>query len=197
MIGVIDTTGTLCTALKSPIVSRSHHTRTANVKMRGLLLIASAVATFAAASLAYDSQIAFEAIRSEPVTSAFDDIRDNATYWVRNGQNFIHRDGSTCEPSIFSCYDLIGELTYLSDEVVTHPAFDNHRLRIAEPKICDPDVKQYSGYLDISDGKHLFFWQVSLKSGSQNIVRNITCRFFESRRSPETSDFVYWTNGTR
>lgn len=52
----------------------------------------------------------------------------------------------------------IGELTCSPDEVIMHPAFDNHRLRIAEPKICDPDVKQYSGYFDIADGKHLFFW---------------------------------------
>jgi cathepsin A (carboxypeptidase C) len=49
-------------------------------------------------------------------------------------------------------------LTCLLDEVVSHPAFDNHRLRIAEPKICDPGVKQYSGYFDIPGGKHLFFW---------------------------------------
>ena len=45
--------------------------------------------------------------------------------------------------------------------------------------ICDPGVKQYSGYLDITTGKHLFFW------------------FFESRHSPETADFIYWTNGER
>ena len=62
-------------------------------------------------------------------------------------------------------------------ELFIHPSFTSHRLRIAEPTICDPDVKQYSGYLDITTGKHLFFW------------------FFESRHSPETADFIYWTNG--
>lgn len=63
-------------------------------------------------------------------------------------------------------------------ELFTHPDFGSYRLRIAEPTICD-SVKQYSGYLDITTGKHLFFW------------------FFESRHSPETADFIYWTNGER
>lgn len=26
------------------------------------------------------------------------------------------------------------------------------------PKLCDPSVKQYSGYFDIAGDKHLFFW---------------------------------------
>ena len=56
------------------------------------------------------------------------------------------------------CYHSIGELTCSSDELVTHPAFSNHRLRLTEPEICDPGVKQYSGYFDIAGGKHLFFW---------------------------------------
>ena len=46
----------------------------------------------------------------------------------------------------------------LSDELVTHTAFPDHQLRIKEPTLCDPSVKQYSGYLDIADDKHLFFW---------------------------------------
>ncbi|KAF9789593.1 serine carboxypeptidase [Thelephora terrestris] len=63
------------------------------------------------------------------------------------------------------------------DELVTHPAFSEYRLRVAEPKLCDTGVKQYSGYLDITSGKHLFFW------------------FFESRKHPTSADFIYWTNG--
>ncbi len=43
-------------------------------------------------------------------------------------------------------------------EHFTHPAFADYRLRITEPKLCDPSVKQYSGYLDISETRHLFFW---------------------------------------
>ncbi len=46
------------------------------------------------------------------------------------------------------------------DEFVAHPDFGSYDLRVTEPKpeICDPSVKQYSGYLDAADNKHLFFW---------------------------------------
>jgi len=44
------------------------------------------------------------------------------------------------------------------DELVTNPAFSAYRLRVTEPKLCDANVKQYSGYLDVTNGKHLFFW---------------------------------------
>lgn len=49
------------------------------------------------------------------------------------------------------------DLTY---EIVQHDAFPDYRLRLRRPSLCDPDVVQYSGYLDISDEKHLFFWYV-------------------------------------
>ncbi|KAF9654418.1 serine carboxypeptidase [Thelephora ganbajun] len=65
----------------------------------------------------------------------------------------------------------------IADESVQHPEFNDHSLRITKPKICDPSVRQYSGYMDITSGKHLFFW------------------FFESRNAPDTADFIYWTNG--
>ena len=45
-----------------------------------------------------------------------------------------------------------------SDELVSHPAFSEHHLRMTEPSLCDPAVKQVSGYLDIAEDKHLFFW---------------------------------------
>ena len=50
----------------------------------------------------------------------------------------------------------------LSDELVSHPSFEEHQLRVTEPEICDANVKQYSGYLDISTDKHLFFWYAFL-----------------------------------
>lgn len=51
-------------------------------------------------------------------------------------------------------------LYFNPDELVLHPAFQEHQLRITEPDLCDSSVKQYSGYLDIADDKHLFFWCV-------------------------------------
>lgn len=88
-------------------------------------------------------------------------------------------------------------------DLLSHPAHPEYRLRISttgeggpdsaflggngdhkptHPSICDPNVKQVSGYLDIlpSDGgygKHLFFW------------------FFESRDKPKEDPLVLWLNG--
>jgi hypothetical protein len=62
----------------------------------------------------------------------------------------------------FNCH-LKAHVGY-QDELFKKPAFKDYSLRITEPTLCDPDVQQYSGYLDITDGKHLFFWCVlSLK----------------------------------
>ncbi|KAG6330315.1 hypothetical protein ID866_8775 [Astraeus odoratus] len=62
-------------------------------------------------------------------------------------------------------------------ELVRHPEFADHQLRLTEPSLCDPSVKQYSGYLDVTDDKHLFFW------------------FFEARNSPEDAPLILWLNG--
>ena len=43
--------------------------------------------------------------------------------------------------------------------------FSNYQMRVTEPKLCDPGVQQYSGYLDITDGKHLFYWYALLQQG--------------------------------
>jgi len=164
--------------------------------MRGLLLVVLATASVVTASPAYDGQIAFKASQGENthISSVFDKIGDNAKHWAQNGRDFIHRDGLTCESGCPQVLLRWQAHTCSSDEVVTHPAFGNHRLRIVEPKICDPSVKQYSGYFDIADGKHLFFWWVLVVPG-RHVASDTTPRFFESRNSPETSDFVYWTNG--
>lgn len=46
------------------------------------------------------------------------------------------------------------------DEQFSTSAFRDYQLRINEPTLCDSSVKQYSGYLDITSGKHLFFWYI-------------------------------------
>jgi len=47
-------------------------------------------------------------------------------------------------------------------EVVKLQAFPEHQLRVTNTKsaLCDTSIKQHSGYLDISDGRHLFYWCV-------------------------------------
>lgn len=59
-----------------------------------------------------------------------------------------------------------------------YQALPEYRIRVTEPKLCDSSVKQLSGYLDIGDDKHLFFW------------------FFESRNKPKTDPLVLWLNGS-
>ncbi|KAJ7819506.1 carboxypeptidase C [Mycena leptocephala] len=84
--------------------------------------------------------------------------KKNLEKWYHDGKEFIKQN----------------ELLY---ELVSLPSFDEHQLRVTEPDLCDTSVKQYSGYLDIAEDKHLFFW------------------FFESRNSPSTDPLVLWLNG--
>ncbi|KAF9269332.1 carboxypeptidase C [Marasmius fiardii PR-910] len=82
----------------------------------------------------------------------------NMERWYHKGKQYIKQN----------------ELLY---ELVSHPTFDDHHLRVTEPRLCDQNVKQYSGYLDISETKHLFFW------------------FFESREAPEKAPLILWLTG--
>ncbi|KAG8966199.1 hypothetical protein FRC03_012317 [Tulasnella sp. 419] len=62
-------------------------------------------------------------------------------------------------------------------ELLSHPEFPDYKIRVTSPKLCDSGVKQYSGYLDIAEDKHLFFW------------------FFEARKNPSEAPLVLWLNG--
>ncbi|KAI6127217.1 peptidase S10 serine carboxypeptidase [Pisolithus sp. B1] len=64
-----------------------------------------------------------------------------------------------------------------TDELIQHPHFSQHQLQVMEPSLCDPSVKQYSGYLDVTNDKHLFFW------------------FFESCNILESAPLLLWLNG--
>lgn len=61
-------------------------------------------------------------------------------------------------------------------ERVSLLSFSDHSLRVSTKKstLCDPDVKQHTGYLDVTDGKHLFFW------------------YFEAREEPEEKPLLLW-----
>merc|ERR550514_964333 len=53
-------------------------------------------------------------------------------------------------------------------------------LQETQPSICDPNVKQFSGYYKLKTGvlpKNYFYW------------------FFEARESPETAPLVLWMTG--
>ncbi|KAF8310382.1 hypothetical protein DL93DRAFT_2084561 [Clavulina sp. PMI_390] len=45
-------------------------------------------------------------------------------------------------------------------ELIEHDEFPQYSIRLRQPRVCDPHVLQYSGYLDIAEDKHLFFWCV-------------------------------------
>lgn len=63
-------------------------------------------------------------------------------------------------------------------ERITLTEFPEYAIRLKSPEgLCDPSVRQYSGYLDITETKHLFFW------------------FFESRHQPQSDPLVLWLNG--
>ncbi|GAA5868400.1 hypothetical protein JCM1840_006979 [Sporobolomyces johnsonii] len=64
-------------------------------------------------------------------------------------------------------------------ELIQHTEFPAYSLRMKEPEgLCDSSSKSYSGYLDVADDAHLFYW------------------FFESRsKNPEKDPLVLWLNG--
>ncbi|KAJ2804516.1 hypothetical protein H4R20_002473 [Coemansia guatemalensis] len=54
----------------------------------------------------------------------------------------------------------------------------NRQIRIKSSNLCDANVTQYSGYIDVAEDKHLFFW------------------FFEARNNKrEDSPLILWLNG--
>lgn len=75
----------------------------------------------------------------------------------------------------FTQAQLPAEVTDL--KTVTGP--DGRTLRFREPGLCETTkgVKSYSGFIDIAEDKHLFFW------------------FFESRHDPASDPITMWLQG--
>ncbi|KAJ3289695.1 hypothetical protein HK104_007297 [Borealophlyctis nickersoniae] len=105
--------------------------------------------------------------------------------------SFLRKQGKTAADGVRVQLDHWKEQIHHSDKqkdgkvgawsVHTHEAFPGKSMRIKETEgLCDPDVKQYVGYLDVegkNDDKHFFFW------------------FFESRRNPAKDPLILWLNG--
>lgn len=52
---------------------------------------------------------------------------------------------------------ILDQITF-SDSSLNHETSLYRMSRIFQPTVCEDSVKQYSGYIDITDTKHLFFW---------------------------------------
>ncbi|CUA72871.1 hypothetical protein RSOLAG22IIIB_05058 [Rhizoctonia solani] len=117
---------------------------------------------------------------SETAETVFGDV-------FRGAEHLLDTVLHTGEKTVSKVEDKIQEWSVGSTEFVKqddivyerfrHASFPGYQIRVKKPQLCDPNVKQYSGYLDIDDDKHLFFW------------------FFESRANPAKAPLVLWLNG--
>lgn len=75
----------------------------------------------------------------------------------------------------FASSQLPAEVT----DLITIAAGNGTSLRYKSNDLCETSdgVKSYSGYIDIAENKHLFFW------------------FFESRNDPSSDPVTMWLNG--
>ncbi|ORY79276.1 Alpha/Beta hydrolase protein [Leucosporidium creatinivorum] len=121
---------------------------------------ALALAAFGATSALARNQLTFNL--PSDASSVVDAVKHSVEGWVSEGVRKFD------------------EITHegLDFELIQHADFPQYKIRMREPEaLCDSSVKQYSGYLDIANDAHIFFW------------------FFESRNKPSTDPLVVWLNG--
>jgi len=153
--------------------SHSHNTMRYSIPATAAALLATAATTLVTAvPSTSNGQVVFN--------NAFDAATKEANTFLQNSKNYVDAStgnfGNVVEKGAKWIKEHINDPRFTH---VTHAAFSEYRLRIntKSPKICDSGVKQISGYLDIGDEKHLFFW------------------FFESRGSPKKDPLTLWLNG--
>src|SRR5260221_8110830 len=79
--------------------------------------------------------------------------KKNLERWVYKGRHYIKQDNLLCSINplwLCNLYTFADQHSCL-DEFISHPDFTGYGLRVTEPELCDPSVKQHSGYLDIAN----------------------------------------------
>ena len=81
--------------------------------------------------------------------------------WLDDGKMMVEKHGTICTYLSCACHESSCRygLILFPDELITYPEYPQYALRVRYPELCDPDVHQISGYIDVQDSKHsLFFW---------------------------------------
>ncbi|PWN52822.1 hypothetical protein IE53DRAFT_377822 [Violaceomyces palustris] len=117
----------------------------------------------------------------ERIQHEFEEVQDtlkDAIHKVEDqAQRLIHQAGEEAKSWMHAGTVLMDGVEY---EKLIHPSFPDYALRLSKntgSSFCDKDVVQHSGYLDISETKHLWFI------------------FFESRSKPKEDPLVLWLSG--